>query len=411
MEVRGLRTIKTCLAVLILLSLTACILLQYVGLESGTIWRQLRKGRKEIYSSMTHVQEQSDFSERSPDANGSIACTPHDNVAFIKVYKCGSSTLQSFFLRYAHQHDLIPALPRRGDFPSIGCGAVIKENNVLQLPGSPKWNIFAHHFIFNKTVFDRFMPSDTRFVAILRNPIARLNSVFDYFKMWKFFKNMTETGPGGQSAIMTYLQDPSGWDKVFVGRNRRCYAGRCVRNCMATDLGYNSLDTATEFVSKVDKQFSTILILEHLNHSLVLLKRKMCWSLNDIIYDVGRRQRERKGNTSLPITNEMKARYRKSSPVDHALYDHFNRSLWQQIRLEGSDFLEELSHFQQVLDDIFVFCHEQKEKGRQMIIPASRWNEPITMSGHTCYLLTWQRTNWDMIIRRRLLKRFGIKKG
>ncbi|XP_078614125.1 galactosylceramide sulfotransferase-like [Branchiostoma floridae x Branchiostoma japonicum] len=408
MEVGGLRSIKTYLLGLTVLSVTACIVLQFVGLESGTIWRGLRQGRNGL--SMTHLQGR-DLSTRSTAANASIACTPHNNVAFIKVYKCGSSTLQSFFLRYAHQHDLIPALPSRGDRPIIGCGAVIQEHNVLQLPGDPKWNVFAHHFTFNKTVFDRFMHPDVRFVAILRNPIARLSSVFDYFNMWQYFTNMTENRPDGQPPVMTYLQDPSRWDKAFVGRQSRCYAGRCVKNCMAKDLGYNSLDSATEFVSKVDKQFSTILILEHLNHSLVLLKRKMCWSMNDIIYYLGKKQRERKGNTTVPITDEMKARYRASSPVDHELYDHFNRSLWRQIQLEGSDFFEELGHFQQVLNNIFVFCHGRKEKGQNVTIPASKWNEPIVVSGHTCTVLTWLRHNWDKIIRRGLTKRFGKAEG
>ncbi|XP_078694924.1 galactose-3-O-sulfotransferase 2-like [Branchiostoma floridae x Branchiostoma belcheri] len=422
MELGGLRTIKTYLGALVLLSGTVCLILQSVGLRSGTIWQGLRKGRDEIYSSMTRglghntlnsLNFSTRYDLRSSDANGSIACTRHDNIAFIKVYKCGSSTLQSFFLRYAHKHDLLPALPGKGDRPNIGCGAVIKDENVFRLPGDPKWNIFAHHFIFNKTVFDHYMHPDTRFVTILRDPIARLNSVFDYFNMWRYFRNMPKTAPNGQPPIMMYLQDPSGWDKAFKGRRARCYAGRCVKNCMAKDLGYNKLDTAAEFVNKIEKQFSTILILEHLNHSLVLLKRRMCWSLSDIIYDLGKRERERTKNTSLPITDEMKEKYRKSSAVDHELYDHFNRSLWQQVQLGGSDFLQELSHFQQVLEDVFVFCHEPKQtrqKDKILNISASQWNEPFVISRRTCYLLTFQRHNWDLVLRRRLRKHFKIKK-
>ena len=58
---------------------------------------------------------------------------------------------------------------------------------------------------------------------------------------------------------------------------------------MSFDLGlehssYSNEEKIQEFIDKLKKQLDLVLINEFIDESLVLLKRLLCWSLDDIIY-------------------------------------------------------------------------------------------------------------------------------
>ena len=44
--------------------------------------------------------------------------------------------------------------------------------------------------------------------------------------------------------------------------------------------------------------------------------------------------------------------------MDYLLYDHFNQSLWKQIKIEGQDFWEELKYFRILKQNVSEFCQE-----------------------------------------------------
>ncbi len=50
------------------------------------------------------------------------------------------------------------------------------------------------------------------------------------------------------------------------------------------------------------------------------------------------------------------ATHKSWNNVDYALYDHFNKSLWQRIEKIGPDFYEELTLYRSYLNDAFKYC-------------------------------------------------------
>ncbi|KAI8517320.1 hypothetical protein Bbelb_059010 [Branchiostoma belcheri] len=211
-------------------------------------------------------------------------CKFHENVAFMKIHKCGSSTTQNIFLRFGHVHRLLVALPKGEDKPQIGRFGKITEDDYEAPPRGTRWNVFAHHAVYNRSGILRLMPEDTKFVAILREPVDRFLSAFIYFKMAKYFPGMIgssrqprstldrfkarqkrrqrriavsnkkgpprnsisrHTSPVSRSstlnpAILQYLQNPARWDNIYRpgGPTDPNYEHACVRNCMVRDLGF-----------------------------------------------------------------------------------------------------------------------------------------------------------------------------
>ena len=117
-----------------------------------------------------------------------------------------------------------------------------------------------------------------------------------------------------------------------------------LRNPQLFDLGFDqSLSEDKNYIHKIiariSKQFHVVLIMEYFEESLVLLKRKMCWSLKDVVYF--------KLNQQIAKNEDWKPGIQKKimqwAKADVLLYEYFNKTLWDQIRNEGASFWDEVT--------------------------------------------------------------------
>ncbi|XP_019637617.1 PREDICTED: galactosylceramide sulfotransferase-like [Branchiostoma belcheri] len=393
------------------------------------------------------------YKQKKTDNTTQWQCRFHENVAFMKIHKCGSSTTQNIFLRFGHVHRLLVALPKGEDKPQIGRFGKITEDDYEAPPRGTRWNVFAHHAVYNRSGILRLMPEDTKFVAILREPVDRFLSAFIYFKMAKYFPGMIgssrpprnarstldrfkarqkrgqrriavsnkkgpprnsisrHTSPVSRSstlnpAILQYLQNPARWDNIYRpgGPTDPNYEHACVRNCMVRDLGfpeslYENSEAIGDFIEGIEQDFTLVMILQYFDQSLVLLKRKMCWSIRDILYD--HKHRTKNGKATKPnITDEMKQTFLKHNNADSMLFQHFNDSLWRQISQEGDDFQAEVRHFKQVNIEVTQYCGN-KNKTSPLEVANSTWNEEFSVTPNFCSMLGRTRQTWDGILRSR----------
>jgi len=126
---------------------------------------------------------------------------------------------------------------------------------------------------------------------------------------------------------------------------------------MFFDLGlrtadYHKPEIVKDAILDIDDKFTVVLIYEYLDESLVLLKRKLCWELDDVLYlkallttDISTRKYTASEIESL----------QKWSRADFLLYEHFNASLWKTISYE-KDFFQELETFRSKLTEIEQDC-------------------------------------------------------
>ncbi|XP_066292257.1 galactosylceramide sulfotransferase-like isoform X2 [Branchiostoma lanceolatum] len=328
-----------------------------------------------------------------------VICKPHLNVAFMKVHKCGSTTLSNVIYRFGYKYKLIVALPPTRDRSTIGSLGTIKDSDYKHPPGGKLWNIFAHHAMYNRTRFHQLMAPDTRYVTILREPLRRLQSAFKYFHLQRRFPGLKEQTRHGTSPVVTYLTRPQYWDPLYrqpIG-NKEHY---CFRNCMARDLGlkekdYDNHTAVQEFVQGIENDFTTVLILEYLSESLVLLKRRMCWTFHDILYTYGRSSRKQRYKRNPPITGAMKDRFYNRNYADVLLYTRFKESLQRQIKEGGAKFRKEVKHFKRVNKHVGRYCNSKKKKRPgKMVVPKSRWNGAFSVDRPFCGRYGKSRKYW-----------------
>ena len=96
------------------------------------------------------------------------------------------------------------------------------------------------------------------------------------------------------------------------------------------------------------------MIMEYFDESLVMMKRILCWEMDDILYvKLNERQNKEKATS---LSAEVKENIRRWNKADVLLFNYFNETFWRKVTLEGPGFFEDLSAFRRRKQEIKQLC-------------------------------------------------------
>ncbi|XP_076098224.1 galactosylceramide sulfotransferase-like [Mytilus galloprovincialis] len=340
---------------------------------------------------------------------GIEVCTEKRNFVFIKCMKCATETMATIIRRFGYKRVLNFVLPVKNNI-YLGWPYIMEKSDYR--PSKWPYNIIFEHSVYNSSVMSALMPNDTVYITSIREPWNRLVSSFQYFRIGDIAEvpknNFTE-----------YVKNIEKYDKTFSDPKKHKFRGCIADNfslvqnlqghCLGMPLGFpkermdisKNLTAIKEYINHIEKQFSLVMIVEYMYESLILLKRMMCWSLQDILHHssnvLGVKQTYAKGN-NYNI-------YKNYSHIDFIIYDHFNATFWRKVKAQGQDFYDELDHFKLIQMLINQFCFVEgntKPNGKFLTIPKSRFNSEFNFTSDECglmsrYLLIDLREQYDRV--------------
>nr|XP_057920762.1 galactosylceramide sulfotransferase [Doryrhamphus excisus] len=254
-------------------------------------------------------------------------CSPVGNIMFMKTHKTASSTLLNIIFRFGQKHQLKFAFPDgRNDFfyPSPFRRSQVKDYQ----PGEC-FNILCNHMRFQHQEVAKLLPPDAIYVTILRNPANLFESSFHYYhRVIPFTWSIS-----AENKMAAFLKSP--WEYYSMGAYNSFY----LRNLLFFDFGLdNNLDPDDEKVMEsildLSTRFHLVLIAEHFEESLILLKETLCWTTEDILY---LEQNVRKKSSVTRLTPELRARALRWNGADWKLYQHFNDTFWAKVEAYGRE--------------------------------------------------------------------------
>lgn len=298
-------------------------------------------------------------------------CTPHNHVVYIKTHKTGSTTLQQVIQMYGYRRHL--SFLFNAHSPSNGhirYSFVSKTTPHKFLPpinvtagdfaNYKGYDILAAHVKYNRTVLDWYMANDSKYISIIREPAGQFESAFDFFKIAEkmtktdrrlhLTRKRHDTGP----PIDRWLRSPDIYLRGLGGPHSTAWVS--LNNGQMLDLGMEpehvrDLTMITRAVESLSKQMDLVLITEYYDESLVLLKKLLCWSFEDIVYfTLNQRHARRK------LRETTKHKIRAWNQADVILYAHFNDTLWKRIEEYGPTFQDDLDTFRKIKKDINDKC-------------------------------------------------------
>ncbi|XP_066300955.1 galactose-3-O-sulfotransferase 2-like [Branchiostoma lanceolatum] len=328
------------------------------------------------------------------------------NVVFLKVHKAASTTVASIFQRFGWKNNLTFVLPTHyRDY--IGWPHHIKPQDILPSP-TGGYNILCDHVVYDDRILRTLMPDDTVSVAILREPLSHLKSVFHW---WHLEQKYNISSHSGSDVVSSFLDNPVYYETRFSSNVENLRPFVYTRNFQSYDFGFpihlsDHDQVVQKFLETVKTQFDLVMIMEYFDESLVLLKRLLCWDLADILYLGFQRSRSYSYKTA-KISTETVEKHRQWSKVDYNMYDYFNESLWKMIQDEEQrGFHSEVRHFRSVLQEVKEYCSilpkgyikSLKPVPKKMIL-ASQWNDAISLDELFCLELRMGWDDWKYVVK------------
>ncbi|VDI01075.1 Hypothetical predicted protein [Mytilus galloprovincialis] len=305
------------------------------------------------------------------------------HIAFVKVHKAASTTIQNILFRFGTERNLTFVMPSVNTiYPNIisllETTETVTSNNILPIPLlSTHFDILCLHVLYNRTAFEHILPNDTVYIGTLRDPFEHFISVMYYFPT--LFKRFKIFGP---RAITDFLEDPEKHDN---GDRVWFFPLELLLNSKARRHDIQ------RYIEQLDKEFALVIIVEHFDNSLVLLKRILKWSTKDILY-TRKNVNIYKDKKHINIGEKDRTRYRQLPDIDYMLYRHFYIKLWRQIKMELL-FHEEVLYFKTVRKEVEDFCHNFNRNATVLTIPSSEWSVKFEISQGTCDSLVSELDN------------------
>lgn len=311
-------------------------------------------------------------------------CYPKKNIAFIKTHKTGSTSVQNILLRYGYKNNAVFVLPKMQ-------GNVISQKYLLHRslvwPSSHEMNILAHHARFNLKEVKSIMPGDTIFVTLLRNAVSAFESLYDYFDLKTLysvaFENFTSTSK---------IANLKGRKYGFAGVNQ-----------MLFDLGFKGTPRGywevEQFLMKLESQFDLVMIAEHMDESLILLKDLICSTTEDMVtFKLNAR------HITHEISPSIGKMVRSVNWADDLLYQHFSNILQKKMESFGHRRLQEqVDQLRKRRKYLFNQCVRALDKTRKVVNLEVK--EP---ESELCWLMTRTESQLTDFIRDKQEKRFKI---
>lgn len=289
------------------------------------------------------------------------------HLAFLKVPKTGSSTLQNIIFRFGLRNNLQLYIPDDKYYLS-------EEEQQVIMSTSVSYDIFMIHTVYNTDFFRYFPTSESASISLIRNPVDRFISAAYYMRDVVHAKYLERIPK--KNYIQNLLGQSEKYDRGYFSPTR---------NLMGKYFGFThpvTEDDAQEikqYLDKVNSEILLVLILERFDESLVLLKHLLEWSFSDILY----LKLNSHSHEPVQINDSLKEKLKTTSFLDHQIYGYFYDELERKIERAGPSFPAEVKHFRDILRNVTEYC-SSSTKSSDFIVPESIWDGKFAVSPDDC---------------------------
>ncbi|XP_002738540.1 galactose-3-O-sulfotransferase 2-like [Saccoglossus kowalevskii] len=278
-------------------------------------------------------------------------CNEVTRVVFIKTHKTASSTLASITQRFGYTRNLSFVVPSRYQIISNAYGfkrSMLNSTKYPPLNGGKHYDILTNHVGYDRHEMEAVIPNAT-YITILRHPVQQLVSAFSYFAWGKAIGRYRGRNT---NLITAFMEIPELVQRRQLKLWWQSHNGQLYDFGFRTQYGNNEMDDLVhKYIEILDKEMDLVLITEYFDESLLIMKKQLCWSMDDILYIS-----KGLGASHHIITQQTRDKILNWNRGDLLFYQHFNRTLWEKIIAYGPTFEKDLQEFRDKLEELRKLC-------------------------------------------------------
>lgn len=301
------------------------------------------------------------------------------HIGFVKVHKAASSTLQNILFRFGRNRNLTFVFTTSNNYFSTQS----KYHFPLVKPKyRDGYDIHCIHGVFNHTIYSSILPADSIYFAIVRDPLQVFISAVNYYTQPTLHLPYLMRVPG--NILQNLIRHSEKYDPSFFSYTK---------NVMARDLGFPATNSAAEteqYLNQLGTVFKTVLIVEHFDESLILLRRYLQWSIEDILYIPNNVHKQERWSLANLSTSDLDL-FQNRNKLDISVYTYFYKQFWRQFAAEGEGIVSEVVHFKNILNKVMIYCTQDPEILREkdqvkevLVISESEWNPEFSVNLDDC---------------------------
>ncbi|OWF42716.1 galactose-3-O-sulfotransferase 2-like [Mizuhopecten yessoensis] len=307
---------------------------------------------------------------------------PVNHIAFVKIHKAASTTIANIFQRYGYENNLVFAQPRGkgGDGPSL------TPRYFFPPPNNKIYDIACAHAGYNREEFSTVLPNDTVYIGVVREPYSHFRSFIRYFRP----KNVLNIP--GNHPVLDYLSHSEHHIKYHGSIHIRTKKIDHEFNMMAIEFGFPgelflNMDRKglQMYLRKLDKEMDIMLVVEHFDESIVLMRRLLNWDLRYMLY--GKIHVNKEEDPRLQFGSTEEQLFKNRSYLDYALYDLFLEKMKKNLKRQLPDFYEELAYFRKTRIKFENFCLSAQSGDKnitELSFEGSKWNKSFVIKKSLC---------------------------
>lgn len=320
------------------------------------------------------------------------------HIGFLKVHKAASSTVQNILYRFGLKRNLSFVLPTEGHYISK---FKYQYRQVMQpLPSdSGKYDILCNHVRFNLRRFEQYLHEDSHYIAIVREPLDLFLSAVYYYRFVWHFGYLTRLN--ADTFIHDLIAEPDKYEETPISKSYTF-------NPIANDFGYeltsieDVMETSDEqiddFVHHIGCVFKFVMLMERFEESLVLLKRRLGWHLQDILFlDLNKYKPASHAQKNVNISEEDIDIFKIRNRIDYKIYEYFKNKFERQFDKEDR-ISEEVDHFASILEIMHSYCAGNETEFSPLQIVSSEWSSAFNITGSDCELMATPELNMVQVM-------------
>ncbi|XP_078679556.1 galactose-3-O-sulfotransferase 3-like [Branchiostoma floridae x Branchiostoma belcheri] len=323
---------------------------------------------------------------------------PVTNFVFIKVHKTASGSTYLVLARFGRNHNMTICYPVHDKHKQLSYASPKIDRSRCK-PSPRNYTLIINHAIMNKSAMDRLMAPGTRYIGIVRHPLEHFRSMFF---LWD------PPAPEKVNPLGEYLDRNVNYNLDKDRMIRRWRLVPKLKNFQAYTLGFprqmvvsRNKSQIEEMIRTVGSWYSIVLITDYWEESLVLLRRRFCWTMYDILHTTRIAHIQTDPRKSAPLTDKQMETHRKITPIDYLIYDYFNRTFWERTTKEGPEFWDEVAYFKTLNLQVNDYCIRMLPEGHK-VFPSGKWSREFLVDSTFCDELDWTTEQWNSALLRQL---------
>ena len=286
------------------------------------------------------------------------------SVALLKVHKTGSSTVASILYRFGVRRGLSFIMTKQ--YHQYWPNTIDKSYKTFYPACKQnKYDILNIHSRYNgRDVLTQYMHKDTYVIAPLRHPMDQLLSGMNYYgyvnKLRRMGKTIEDFLDNPHYLTNDYTAKLLTWNPMsyVIGLNDFNIPSGMKKSALKSDLKYTK--EIERFLNWTEENIDFFMISEKFDESLILLKDRLGWRIEDMIYfslNTAANPPER-NNVD---TDTLLIKTKEFSYIDYLLYERMKVKLDRMIEEKGDELEVEVSKLRSLNKEFSEYCLERVE--------------------------------------------------